>query len=99
MSSRALTVGDDRALAPGTRRLPTSPWPVIGVGILFVALFFGGLGGWAALAPLASAVNAYGTLQASGQNQVVQHLDGGIIKELLVKNGDKVAAGKVLIRS
>lgn len=80
------------------RPLPTSPWPVIVVGLVFVVLFFGGLGGWAALAPLASAVNAYGTLQASGQNKVVQHLDGGIIQELLVKNGDKVKSGQVLVR-
>lgn len=100
MSSKTLTADTHEAWRkPGAeRQLPTSPWPVITVGIIFLGLFFGGLGGWAALAPLASAVNAYGTLQASGQNKVVQHLDGGIIKELLVKNGDIVTNGQVLVR-
>ncbi|HVM82564.1 MAG TPA: HlyD family type I secretion periplasmic adaptor subunit [Candidatus Binatia bacterium] len=78
--------------------VPTSPWPVIWVGVGVMILFFGVLGGWAAVAPLASAVTAAGTLAVSGENKVVQHLDGGIIREILVKNGDKVKQGQILLR-
>src|SRR3569623_1406691 len=83
---------------PGHRKLPTSPWPMIWIGLLVMVLFFGVLGGWAALAPLASAVTASGTLVVAGENKIVQHLDGGIVRDILVKNGDQVAAGQVLIR-
>jgi HlyD family secretion protein/epimerase transport system membrane fusion protein len=82
----------------GGKAVPTSPWPVVWVGVSVIVLFFGVLGGWAAVAPLASAVQASGTLTVSGQNKVVQHLDGGIIRELLVKNGDKVTEGQTIIR-
>jgi HlyD family type I secretion membrane fusion protein len=67
-------------------------------GLLAIALFFGGLGGWAALAPLASAAVAPGTVTVESNRKTVQHLDGGIISELLVRNGDRVAQGQVLLR-
>jgi HlyD family secretion protein/epimerase transport system membrane fusion protein len=82
---------------PG-KSVPTSPWPVIAMGVATIVLFFVVLGGWAATAPLASAVQASGNLIVSGDNKVVQHLDGGIIREILVKNGDKVIEGQVLLR-
>ncbi|HPR05084.1 MAG TPA: HlyD family type I secretion periplasmic adaptor subunit [Denitromonas sp.] len=71
------------------------------------AIFFGffivlagvlGLGSWAALAPLQSAVVAAGVVKVSTERKTVQHLESGIIKEILVKEGDKVAADQILIR-
>lgn len=59
-----------------------------------------GLGGflaWGALAPLAGAVVAPGHIAASGENQVVQHLEGGIVKALHAREGDRVRAGQPLI--
>src|SRR5207247_2555694 len=53
---------------------------------------------WAATAPLASAVVASGSFVATGQNKQVQHLEGGIIREILVKEGDVVEANQSLIR-
>jgi HlyD family secretion protein/epimerase transport system membrane fusion protein len=81
----------------GARAVPTSPWPVVWTGVGVIVLFFGVLGGWAATAPLASAVQASGNLIVSGENKVVQHLDGGIVREILVKNGDKVTEGQALL--
>ncbi len=64
--------------------------------IAFVILFgFGGL--WAALAPLGGAVVASGKVIALGQNRFVQHLEGGILKTLDVREGDSVQKGDVLI--
>jgi HlyD family secretion protein len=51
---------------------------IIGLGVLFAS--FGGFGFWAATAPLASAIIAQGSFVATGNNKVVQHLEGGIIK-------------------
>jgi HlyD family type I secretion membrane fusion protein len=88
-----------RAPAPrDTKGVPTTPWPIVWWGVSVIVLFFGVLGGWAAIAPLASAVQAQGNLIVSGSNKVVQHLDGGIIREIAVKNGEKVTEGQVLLR-
>jgi len=67
-------------------------------GIFSVVLLAGGLGGWAATARLKGAVISSGQLRVESQRQVVQHLDGGIVSEILVREGDIVAAGDVLIR-
>ena len=66
-------------------------------GALLVALAFGGFGTWAATAPLSAAVIAQGSFVATGENKVVQHLEGGIIKDLLVREGDRVIAGQSLL--
>lgn len=68
------------------------------VGLLVLAAFFGGFVVWAIMAPLTGAAIAPGIVAASGQNQTIQHLEGGVIEALLVKEGDSVAAGQALIR-
>ena len=70
--------------------------PVI-AGYIVVALFFGGLGTWAALAPIASAVIATGVVSLEGSRKTIQHLEGGIITEILVEDGDLVQAGDHLV--
>ncbi len=67
-------------------------------GISLMILAFGGFGAWAFRAPLAAAVIAQGSFVATGQNKIVQHLEGGIIEEILVDEGDRVEAGQVLLR-
>ncbi|MGR3463200.1 HlyD family type I secretion periplasmic adaptor subunit [Limimaricola sp.] len=68
------------------------------VGLLILTLSFGGFSAWAFRAPLAAAVIAQGSFVATGQNKIVQHFEGGIIKEILVREGDRVAAGQLLLR-
>jgi type I secretion membrane fusion protein, HlyD family len=68
------------------------------IGLTLLAVSFGGFGVWAGTAPLAAAVISQGTFVATGQNKVVQHLEGGIIKELLVNEGDQVTEGQPLVR-
>ena len=77
---------------------PTDPRGAILAGLLIVLLTFGGLGAWATLAPLASAVVASGVVVVEGNRRDVQHLDGGIVQEILVREGAEVRAGDVLLR-
>jgi len=67
----------------------------VGLTVLFCS--FGGFGYWGATAPLASAIIAQGSFVATGNNKVVQHLEGGIIKEMLVSEGESVKEGDVLV--
>jgi membrane fusion protein, epimerase transport system len=69
----------------------------IRIGLLAIALFFGGLGGWATYAPLNGAVVAPAVIKVEGNRKTIQHLDGGIVKVLRVKEGDRVEAGQTVI--
>lgn len=71
--------------------------PVL-AGLLIVALAFGGFGTWAVTAPLAAAIMSPGSFVATGRNKLIQHLEGGIITDLSVSEGDRVVAGQPLIR-
>lgn len=66
-------------------------------GLLVLLLFFGGFGGWAAYAPLNGAVVAPAVVKVEGNRKTIQHLDGGIVSELRVKEGDPVSAGDTVI--
>src|ERR1700679_3398204 len=62
-------------------------------GWIVLALFFGIFGIWAATAPLNGAVVANAVVKVQGNRKSVQHLDGGIVKQLNVKEGSHVQAG------
>lgn len=68
------------------------------LGLAMTTLFVGGFGAWASLAPLSGAAVAPGVVTAAGQNQKVQHLEGGIVQEILVREGDRVENGQPLFR-
>ena len=70
----------------------------ITVGLVLVLAGFGGFLVWAGFAPLTSAAIAPGMVVADSRNKAIQHLEGGIIREVLVREGDEVAAGTVLAR-
>lgn len=71
--------------------------PFVRRSALICAIGFGGFLAWAGLAPLAEGVPAAGQIVVENQRQVVQHLEGGIIRELLVRDGDRVEAGQPLL--
>lgn len=64
---------------------------------LICLLGLGGFIAWAGLVPLAEGVPASGQIVVENSRQVVQHLEGGIIHELLVRDGDLVQAGQQLL--
>ncbi|MDR3465914.1 MAG: HlyD family type I secretion periplasmic adaptor subunit [Xanthobacteraceae bacterium] len=83
--------------------LPAPPAPtdwrvMTRIGIAIVVLTFGVLGGWSAVARLDSAVVADGTVAVESYRKTVQHLEGGIVREILVRDGDLVHEGDVLVR-
>jgi HlyD family type I secretion membrane fusion protein len=64
---------------------------LLAVSSLFVIL------AWGVLAPLDSAVVAHGGLKVDSYRQVIQHQEGGIVKAILVRNGDEVSKGQPLL--
>ncbi|VAW04944.1 Type I secretion membrane fusion protein, HlyD family [hydrothermal vent metagenome] len=68
------------------------------IGILSLILLVGGFGTWAALTNISGAIIASGRIEVEQNRQVVQHPDGGVVAEILVKEGDGIEAGQVLVR-
>jgi HlyD family secretion protein len=68
------------------------------VGSILVVAFVGCIGGWAATSELAGAVIASGTVTVKSSVKKVQHPTGGVVKELLVREGSAVTEGQVLVR-
>jgi HlyD family secretion protein len=71
---------------------------VILLGLIVMLGFFGGFMAWAVLAPLSEAAIAPGIIKVEGQRRTLQHLEGGIVREILVRDGDRVRAGQVVMR-
>jgi len=98
------TMSSTPAMAPPQRRpMPKAPVsPALAVPMTLAGLTLAGfatiLGLWAYAAPLTSAAITQGQVVTDGSRRTVQHLEGGIIRELLVKDGDKVSAGQVVVR-
>lgn len=67
------------------------------LGLVAMLIAVGGFGVWAATAPLASAVIAAGKVVVATKRKLIQHLEGGIVRLIRVKDGDVVNAGDVLL--
>jgi len=91
MTSMTTQIDDSLANLPTSDRRSR----LIGFAIVFVT--FGIFGTWATFAPLESAALAPGVVTVQSYRKTVQHLEGGIVKELLAHDGDMVAAGDPLI--
>ncbi len=77
--------------------LPTSDRLYVIWGFIILLVAFGGFGLWAAMIPLEGASIAPGKISVESNRKTVQHLEGGIISKILVKDGDKVKAGDSVI--
>jgi HlyD family type I secretion membrane fusion protein len=75
----------------------SAKWPIF-TGLAILVVWLGCFGVWAGVAPLNSAVVASGTFVATGQNKQIQHFEGGIIREIVVSEGDVVEPNQVLAR-
>jgi epimerase transport system membrane fusion protein len=71
--------------------------PIRNLGYLIVILVFVFFGGWSFLAPLGSAALAPGSVTVEMYRKTVQHLEGGIVKAIHVRDGDTISKGQVLI--
>ncbi|SMF96689.1 membrane fusion protein, epimerase transport system [Methylomagnum ishizawai] len=80
-----------------TPALPDDDRPARRIGLATVLLVFGVFGGWAALAPLDSAALAPGVITVESYRKTVQHLEGGIIETLQVRDGETVKKDQVLV--
>jgi len=76
---------------------PRTRWPAV-FGLSVFLVFVVGFGAWSVMAPLAEAAIAPGTIKVEGNRRTVQHLEGGIVREILVRDGAKVKAGQLLVR-
>ena len=79
------------ASLPRKTRLPTI------AGILVMAVTVAGFGVWGNSAPISGAIVASGVFVATGQNKIIQHLEGGVIRAIHVHEGDLVAADQLLV--
>ncbi|MCA8881313.1 MAG: HlyD family type I secretion periplasmic adaptor subunit [Rhodobacteraceae bacterium] len=73
-------------------------WRPVLAGFGVIAVFVGGMGAWLTLAPIESAVVAPGVVGVDSNVKTVQHLEGGIVEEILVHENDHVATGDLLVR-
>ena len=97
-SERTAALPSERAMTQEKGSSRPAVGKSVFAGSLVMLAFFGGLGSWATLAPLESAAIAQGSISVDSNRKTIQHLEGGIVGKILVRDGDVVKAGQVLIR-
>ncbi|MBT6343902.1 MAG: HlyD family type I secretion periplasmic adaptor subunit [Tateyamaria sp.] len=79
----------------------STEWKATGpilIGVIALFILVGVLGVWSVQARISGAVIASGMIQVESKRQVLEHLQGGVVEDLLVKDGDIVSAGDVVLR-
>lgn len=71
---------------------------IVGAGRMIILIFFVGFFGWSAIAPLDSAIQAPGIIVVETHRKTIQHLEGGIVRDVLVREGQAVHAGQLLVQ-
>lgn len=100
-NSRSIDITPPKQSTPD-ESAPASPLPTSGkgylrLGLVILLIAFGGFGGWAASADLAVSVVAPGAVSVESFKKTIQHLEGGIVDEINVDDGDHVEAGDTLL--
>jgi HlyD family type I secretion membrane fusion protein len=80
------------------KKIVSNPKKYAFLGYLVIAIVFGGFGGWAYFAKIDSAIISSGIIAVESNRKMVQHLEGGIVEEIFVKEGDTVRTGEILVR-
>ncbi|UTW60047.1 HlyD family type I secretion periplasmic adaptor subunit [Kordiimonas sp. SCSIO 12603] len=89
---------ETKDLRDWTEGLDTDKQPILRQAMIVFFLIFVIGGFWSATAPLGGAIAASGRVVAADKNRVIQHLEGGILQELYVREGDKIEKGQVLAK-
>jgi HlyD family type I secretion membrane fusion protein len=92
MAGAAIAVREWYADVPRRTYVPTV------AGISSIVLFLVGFGYWSNTALIAGAVITSGAFVTTGQNKIIQHLEGGVIRDIMVREGDIVSVGQTLIQ-
>ena len=71
---------------------------VVSFGLSIIFIVFGLIGGWMAYAPLSSSSVAIGSVSADSNKKTIQHLEGGIVEAIYVKDGDRVKKNQILLK-
>lgn len=100
MHDRNETLRADGQPAKTAKPRKQRPFPLLPIftGCLVIAAFAGGLTAWSLLAPIESAVVSPGIVSVSSYRKTIQHLEGGIVSDILVKDGGRVKRGQLLIQ-
>lgn len=95
INSNLSTTEGDRAFS----RTDTEAELGLSVRVAWIALAVTfGIGGlWSVLAPLSGAVIAQGVIKVEASAQLVQHMEGGVVRRILVKDGQRVTAGEPVV--
>lgn len=80
------------------REASMSSRPAVLTGLGIIAFFFCGVLAWMIYVPLRADIHVTGEIVYKTKRQTVQHLEGGIVKQILVRDGDMVQAGQPLIK-
>src|SRR4051812_28764301 len=97
----AVAPAGPRQIAPQAARgpVPVTTWRYHAIaGYALIVLTFGVVGGWSMVARLDRAIVSPGVINVESSRKVVQHFEGGMVRQVLVKEGQSVQQGDILLR-
>lgn len=100
-SGKLATLANKPASKPAAQAqsaVPTNDQKYITIGLAILILSLGTFSLWATFAPLSSAVISQGEVMVDSYRKSIQHLEGGLVKDIFVSNGDLVQAGDPLVQ-